>query len=143
MGNEMKSKIVWKLHSNRVFRNQVSFGVGPCDIILRVLSTHLEVKFDPESEVSELSEMKVTCEETFNQLRLAMRTVTKGYRECNYYFAFNCTRSKCESNLHPARIELDSKKLICEKTNRRTGLPQHYDLWIPQFKTFDESEFVL
>ena len=139
MTNEMKSKISWKLHSNRVFRNQVSFGVGPCDIILKVLSTHLEVKFDPESEVSELSEMKVTCEETFNQLRLAMRTVTKGYRECNYYFAFICTRSECEGNLHPARIELDniSKKLKCEKTNRRTGLPQHYDLWIPQF---NESE---
>ena len=140
MTNEMKSKISWKLHSNRVFRNQVSFGVGPCDIILRVLSTHLEVKFDPESEVSELSEMKVTCEETFNQLRQAMRTVTKGYRECNYYFAFNCTRSECEGDLHPAKIELDSKKLKCERTNRRSGLPQHYDLWVLQVK--NESEYI-
>ena len=140
MTNEMKSKISWKLHSNRVFRNQVSFGVGPCDVILEVLSTHLEVNFDPESEVSELSEMKVTCEEAFNQLRQAMRTVTKGYRECNYYFAFNCTRSECEGNVHPAKIELDSKKLKCERINRRTRLPQHYDLWIP---LFDEGELYI
>ena len=134
MTNEMKSHVSWELHSSRVFRNQVSFGVGSCDIILKILPTHLQVCFDPESETTDLSELKVTCEETYTQIQRAMKTVTKGYCECNYYFAFNCTRSECKTRPHPAKIEWDKNKLKCKVTERRGCLPSDHELWMPKKK---------
>ena len=132
MTNEMKSQITWELHSSRVFRNQVSFGVGPCDIILKILPTHLEICFDPESDTTDNSDVQLTCKETFTQLQQAMIIVTKGYRECDYFFAFYCTKPECRARSHPAKIELDLKKVRCRITERRGPLPQNYDLWLPQ-----------
>ena len=133
MTNEMKSQIAWKLHSSRVFRNQVSFGVGPCDIILKVLPTHLEISFDPESDTEDDNDVNLTCTETFIQLQQAMITVTKGYRECEYFFAFYCTKPTCKSHPHPAELELDLKRIRCGITERRGPLPHNHDLWLPQY----------
>ena len=134
MTNEMKSQIYWELYPSRVFRNQVSFGVGPCDIMLTIRPTHLEVKFDPESDIVYESEIKETCEETCIQLQQAMKDVTKGYRECEYFFAFGCTRPECKTYPHPAGIDWITKRLKCKKVDRRSHLPSNYQLWMPQKK---------
>ena len=128
----MKSQTPWKLRTSRVFKNQVSFGVGPCDIVLKISPTHLKVFFDPESGTSDVSKVKVTCEETYKQIPQAMRTVTRGYRECDYYFAFPCTRPECKTHPHPAKIQWDSKTLECRIMERQSELPNCYELWIPQ-----------
>ena len=135
MTNEMKSQISWELYSSRVFRNQVSFSVGPCDIMLIIQPTHLEVRFDPESDAVDNSEVKETCEETFIQIQQAMKDVTKGYHECDYYFTFYCTRPECNKcHPHPAEIDWDKKKLKCKITDRRSRLPSDYEVWIAQEK---------
>ena len=136
MTNEMKSITSWELYPSRVFRNQVSFGVGPCDIMLTICPTHIEVCFDPESDALDESEVKETCEETFIQLQQAMKDVTKGYRECNYFFTFSCTRPECKWYPHPAEMDYCSKKLKCKVTDRRSRLPSDYQLWIPQMKSY-------
>ena len=133
MTNQMKSQVLWELHSTRVFRNQASFGVGPCDIILKILPTHLEIHFDPESETSALNEVEFTCTEAFKQIKEAMKAVTKRYHECKYYFAFNCTVSSCDARPHPAEImsfEDCINKVKCKVTDRRGNLPNKYGLWI-------------
>jgi GTPase SAR1 family protein len=132
MTNEMKSEIAWELHSSRVFRNQVSFGIGPCDIILKILPTHLEISFDPESDIEDYSDVMLTCTEAFTQFQQAMAAITVGYRECDYFFAFYCTKPKCQACPHPAEIELGIKKLRCRITERRGPLPQNYNLWMCQ-----------
>ena len=132
MMNEMKSKTIWKLRSSRVYRNQVSFRVGPCDITIKILPTHLKVYLDPESGTSDKSKVRVTCKETYLQLWQAMKSVTTGYRECDYYFAFPCTRSECKDHPHPAEISLDTKTLECTINDRPSDLPENYELWMPK-----------
>ena len=136
MTNEMKSDISWELYPTRVFRNQVSFGVGPCDIMLTIQPTHLEVSFDPESDAIDESEIKETCEETFIQVQQAMKDVTKGYNECDYFFTFNCTKPECKGRPHPAVMDWGAKKLKCAMTDRRTHLPVDFQLWIHRKKSF-------
>ena len=143
MTNEMQSQISWELCSSRVFRNQVSFGVGPCDIVLTIQPTHLEVSFDPESDAVDESEVKETCEETFIQLQQAMKDVTKGYRECDYFFTFNCTRPECKCRPHPAEMDWATKKLKCKITDRRSRLPGDYQVWMPQKKSYQPQQGML
>ena len=134
MSNEMDSSISWKLRSNRVYRNQVTFNVGPCDITIRISPTHLEVKLDPESVLSDFNEddIRQTCQKTYTQLKEAMMIVTRGYRKCNSYFACYCTLPECRGNPHPAQLELDNKMLDCKIKQRQACLPQNVDMWIPQ-----------
>ena len=129
MDNEMKSSICWTLYQRRVFRNQVSFSVGPADIILKILPTHIEVRFDPESGTTDQNEVNVTCEEAYKQIKRIMSDIVVKLRKCEYYFAFNCTRSECKEHPHPAKIDWDILKLECRVTDRKSHLPDGYKLW--------------
>ena len=128
MNNEMKSQIFGNFYKPKIFKNQVSFNVGSYDIILKVQPTHLEFSFDPESDTDDNERVKETCEEIFKQIQVAMKVVTKGHRECDYYIALYCT--KCTTC--PAEIEWNKKTLKCDGHDGRVPLPKHYELWIPQ-----------
>ena len=117
----------WKLHQRRVSRNQITFSVGPADIILKILPTHIEVCFDPESRTNDQHEVNVTCAEAYEQIK---RVMSVKFHECDYYFAFNCKRPECEERAHPAKINWDILKLECRKTGRESDLPDGYKLWI-------------
>ena len=138
--NEMKSTLYWKLHTNRVFRNQVTFAIDRCgDIIIKFLPTHIEVSFDPESDETKLNE---TCIEAHIQIKQCMETVFKNH---GYYFGFYCTLQKCESQLHPAKINWVSNELNCEVVQRRVGLLESHLLWKVQqgmFKQYFVQFFV-
>ena len=133
MNNELKSSISWKLHQKRVFRNQVSFSVGPADIILKILPTHIEVCFDPASATADQNlsrrEVNITCEEAYKQIRRIMNDVVLKFRDCDYYFAFNCTLPECKERPHPAKIDWDTNKLECRIMDRKSHLPDGYKLW--------------
>ena len=129
INNEMKSSISWKLHQSRVFRDQVTFSVGPADIILKILPTHVEVCFDPESGTADQNEVNVTCEEAYKQIKQVMSDIIVEFHECDYYFAFNCTRFECKEHPHPAKIDWDILKLECRITERKSDLPDGYELW--------------
>jgi GTPase SAR1 family protein len=127
MNNEMKSSISWKLHQKKVFRNQVSFSVGPADIILKILPTHIEICFDPESGTVDQSKVNFTCKEAYKQIKKVMSDIIVKFCECDYYFAFNCTQ--CKEHPHPAKILWDMLQLDCVVTERKGPLPDHYELW--------------
>ena len=131
MTNEMKSRISWELYTSRIFRNQVSFGIGMYgDIILRIFPTHLEMTFDPESGPSDIG---TTCSEAYKQIKLGMKCVTEQYQECEYFFAFYCTN--CINHPHPAKVEWHKNKpskLKCKVIERRSHLPKNYEMWNAQ-----------
>ena len=121
----------WKLRSKKVFKNQVSFSVGSCNIILKILPTHLQISFDPNSAgLSDQTKVKRICQEVYTQFQQAMKTIIKGYRECKYYFAFYCTNSDCKDP-HPAKILWDEEMLQCELQDEQTHLPTDFESWKP------------
>jgi GTPase SAR1 family protein len=132
MDTEPKSSNSWKFNQSGVFRNQVSFSVGMAGITLKILPTHIEVCFDPESEQNLRDhEVKVACEEAYEQIKRVMNDTIVKFRECDYYFAFNCTRSECKEHPHPAKIDWKTTKLQCRITDKviYTHLPDDYQLW--------------
>ena len=137
MTNEMKSGISWNLHTSRIFKNQVSFGVGRGDITVKILPTHLEISFDRESGTTDWSQVEETCGEAYKRIQQAMKTVTEGYSDSgrSYFFTFHCTRPECKSRPHPAEIEWHEKILKCKLTDRQSDLPHLYKVWKGQKKT--------
>ncbi len=130
MNNELKSSISWELNQTRVFRNQVYFSIGAADIILKILPTHIEICLDPDSDQSlSCHEVNITCEEAYKQIKRVMNNIIVKFRECDYYFAFNCTRAECEKHPHPAKIDWDTNTLKCRITGKNSHLPDDYKLW--------------
>ena len=131
MTNEMKSKRHWKLLSDKIFRNQVSFAIETFnDITLRILPTHLEICYDSEED-----EANETCEEAYKQIEEGMRAVTTQYIKCDYFFGFYCMHIECKDHHRPAKIEWHRKepsksKLKCTiEDHRQRGLPKGYEVW--------------
>ena len=146
MNNHMSnSKVLWKLNDSEVSNKQVSFDVGPCDIIMTILSSYLEVKLSKGSrKSSNLKEISRTCTEAFKQLQSAMLSIANVYHDCDvvYDFAFNCTRLECESKPHPVRIKQHTKRLKCKRTDRESHLPQYCDMWLLPEEESQPSMFV-
>ena len=128
MTNEMNSQLNWELLLDKICKNQVTFAIKTLgDIILKIHPTHLEMQFDPQCDPNDLNS---TCSEAFTQIKQGMKAVTN---EQNYFFAFYCTRSECESSLHPAKIEWrgnNPSKLKCQNIQRRGNLPEGYQVWM-------------
>ena len=110
----------------RVFKNQVSFNVGPGYIILKIHPTHLSIQVDPKSVVSDTKRVKLTCQKAYKGIEEAMKTVTKGYRKCEHFFTFYC--AKCKSH-HPAEIDWCYGMLRCKITDDPSPLPSGYQMW--------------
>ena len=132
MTNELKSKLPWELLQNRIFRNQVSFGIKACgDITLKFFPTHLEIFLDSYDDITE-SESSVTCLEAYTQIKESMKFATSQLNKCSYYFGFYCTLDECKAHPHPAEIEwLGSSpfKLKCKITHKRGVLPRGYKIY--------------
>ena len=124
--NEMKSKLQWELHTDKLFRNQITFGIESCgDIILNILPTHIEILFDPESDEAKL---KPTCREAHAQIKQGMDEV---FKPKEYYLGFYCSHEKCKSHPqpHPAEINWKSNELKCAESRRRTTLSDAHYVW--------------
>ena len=133
MTNEMQSVFLWELIPNKVFKSQVSFSIEGCsDIILQNHPTHLQLYLDPEAEICDQDDIQITCREVYKCIDQGIKTVTKGYKQCDYFFAYYCTLSKCKKHLHPAKIiwrDDRPVKLKCKIMNRQYSLPSDYSVW--------------
>ena len=132
MTNELKSKLPWELLPNRIFRNQVSFGIKAfSDITLKILPTHLEIFLDSNDDITE-SESSVTCLEAYTQINKSMKLVTNQLNKCPYFWGFYCTLDECQAHPHPAEIEWlgsSPSKLKCKITHKRGVLPKGYKIY--------------
>ena len=141
--NEMQSEVSWNLRTKRIYKNQVSFEVGPGDITLKQFSTHLDISFDCESGATTYNEIMKTCHEAYKQIKYAMKDVTSRYNKggCRYYFTFYCTREECKRFPHPAEVDWDIKKLRCKQKGRQSDFPHQYEIWTTKSNIFLYGEF--
>ena len=133
MTDEMQSVFPWKLIPDKVFKSQVSFSIEGCgDVILRIYPTHLQLNLDPEAEISDEDDIRMTCRVVYKCIEQGMKAIIKGYKQCDYFFAYYCTLCKCKEHLHPAKIiwrDDHPAKLKCKIMNRQYSLPSDYNVW--------------
>jgi hypothetical protein len=133
MANEMGSCYTWEIDTDKIFRNQVSFHVGPLDmIVLRIAPTYLEIvcipgKFPNRDKKCPLSSV---CSEVRKAVEAGIRQVTSdiNYVNAQYDLTFHC---KCEDD-HPASLKYlgtEPYSLYCSKTNERYPLSPEHELW--------------
>ena len=131
MTNEIKSKLHWELLPNKIFRNQVSFGIKACgDVTLKIFSTHLEICFDSTDDINDAS--SVTYIEAYTQIKESMKIVTSQLNKCHYFWGFYCTLDECQSHPHPAMIEWHDRRpsmLKCKLTHKRGKLPRGSEIY--------------
>ena len=138
MTDEVNPKIRWKLLTDQIFRDQVSFKVGPLDtVILRILSTHLVLIYIPELEFQDRStyctenvclEVKKTIDTGIGNVARSLNFIAS---EVEPSFTFLCPCVECE-NKYPAEMKFHDDRpvyLCCTKTRKNQQLPQGYDKW--------------
>ena len=132
LSNGRKKDIFLCLHKDKVYKNQVTYGIGCGDFTFTILPTHIEVALDPKTRMIPWSgsELKQTCGEAYRQIQLAMKEVTARYnkRDSGYFFAFYCIRNECMTP-HPAEIYWPQDLLICNVKTRRDRIPECYKVW--------------
>ena len=152
MTNEMNSTFQWKLLTDQIFRDQVSFEVGPLDtVLLRILSTHLVLIYIPGPELDFPDRSTISCcvEDVCCDIRQAVDTGIRNIvqalnfipSEVKPSFTFLCSCDECE-NKHPAETKFHRGKpicLCCTKTRKKHKLPQGYDKW---FVTKPQIQFI-
>jgi GTPase SAR1 family protein len=143
MTNEMNSEYNWLLQPDQIFRDQVSFLVGPNLITLCLYPTHFEVVYAPSTKTAEAvrgCSIQDICSEVCQSVKLAIQTVSKDLNlTCNCTTTFYC--SLCKSHI----AELVQHKgipchLLCKETNQVCDFPTGYHYWLeptPQHKPDD------
>ena len=137
MTNEMQSEFEWELMTKQIYRNEVSFQVGPHDTItLRILPTHLEITCAPTSPSTPrtcCTEEQV-CKEVRRSINKGIKAITSAinYVDAQHSFTFYCTLDSCNKHPHPAKaLEQKGKfgSLKCELKNQPVLLPSKYEKW--------------
>jgi hypothetical protein len=134
MANEMKSDYFWTLDNEKIFRNQVSFKVGPLDtVVFKIQSTYLEIVFIPKDFQGRHLKCpkKHICFSIYQAIDAGIKRVTSdiNYVSAQHSFTFPC---ECKGD-HPGKLELlpngEPFCLSCSKTGETYGLPSGYELW--------------
>jgi hypothetical protein len=133
MANEMDSCYTWEIYTDKIFRNQVSFHVGPLDtIVLRIIPTYLEIvcipgKFPNRNKKCPLSKV---CSEVRIAVEAGIKQVTSdiNYVNAQHGLTFRC---ECKGD-HPASLKYLGTEpyiLYCSKTNEQYPLSPEHEFW--------------
>ena len=137
MVNEMESKTSWLLQTDTIYRNEVSFNVGPYDtVILRILPTHFEINCIRDPQFTEHRDWPIenTCSEVLNAVESGIKQILKdfSYVMVQHHLAFPCQADGCTNQGHPASLLYGDgipKGLWCDNTKKRFVLPPNFHLW--------------
>ena len=138
INNEMQSEFEWELVTEKIYRDEVCFQVGPYDTVtLRFLPTHLEITYiesNPNLPRINCPEEDI-CQEVCQSLEKGIKIVTSAinYINAQYSFTFYCTAESCSKELHPAKLKKHRGKLCslkCDKLNNKSfPLPSGFEKW--------------
>ena len=137
IANEMQSSFEWEIITERIYRDEVNFQVGPYDIItVKFLPTHLEITLmasNPDLPRQHCSEKEV-CQEVHQSVEKGIIAVTSSinYINAQHSFTFYCTSESCRNNSHPAKLNRIKEKicsLSCDKQKSCFPLPSGYEKW--------------
>ena len=96
MANEIESCYTWEIYTDKIFRNQVSFHVGPLDtIVLRITPTYLEIVCIPGKLPNRNKKCPLTeiCTEVRKAVEAGIKQVTS---DINYVKAQHGLTFRCE-----------------------------------------------
>ena len=133
MANEMASRFSWDLCHEEIFRNQVSFRVGPVDtVVLKIYSTCLKIKFiqgklKPANRRCAVGEV---CSEVCKAIESGICQVTSdiNYINAQHFFTFHCG---CGGD-HPGVLEIVDgipHNLSCRIKDKIFPLPKGHEVW--------------
>ena len=144
-----KSHFQWVLQRDRIFRDQISFSVGPYDAVtIRVYPKFLEITCDPASSESTHNRRfhpDTTCGEVRRYIERGICEVTSALhytRDAAHYLAFYCPgdhRGPDPREPHPAEINFhvgEPCTLRCELAEGRTfRLPPGHERWFTEVRS--------
>ena len=144
MTNEMKSCLTWKFSCDKIFRNQVSFFVGPLrdNVILKIAATYLTLICIPNYTDREKLSFDKLCSEILAAVNTGIKQVTldMNYIDVQHSLTFLCG---CKSD-HPGQVEFieGAPILFCTKSNpwKQTELPLGHRLWSLKMMTYSQSQ---
>ena len=134
MANEMQSCYTWDIFTEKIYRNQVSFHVGPLDtIVIKITPTYLEIVCIPNRKGRNHEQecpLSNVCSEVRKAVEAGIRQVTS---DINYVNAQHSLTFRCEcKGDHPASLKYLGTRpyiLYCNKTNEQYDLSPEYNLW--------------
>ena len=134
MANEMESCYAWEVYPDKIYRNQVSFLVGPLDtIVIKITPTYLEIVCIPNMKVRNREQdcpLGKVCSEVREAVEAGIRQVTS---DINYVNAQHSLTFRCEcKGDHPGVLRYLGTRpyvLSCSKTNERYPLSPEHELW--------------
>ena len=137
MTNEMKSSTEWVLLTNKIFRDQISFGVGAYDtIVIKIFPTHFEINCIPDEQFMDdrTTPIEETCDEVLKAINVAIPQILKdlSYIKGQHMVTFQCQAPNCKHK-HKTRVFMDksgcSGTLFCQITKKRFRLPANSYYW--------------
>ena len=134
-----QSVLEWKLLTDCIFRDQITFEVGPLDtVVLKILSDRLIVSCVPNSSEGRLRRkccIETICIEVRKAVEAGIKQVAVDIdfidSEVEHSLTFLCPCDKCLCR-YPAEMKhLDGKPfcLRCTKTRVCLELPKGYEKW--------------
>ena len=144
-----KSDFQWRLQRDRIFRDQISFLVGPYDTVtITVQPKFLEITCTPtpsESTRNRHFPPATTCGEVRRYIESGIREVTSALhytRDAAHYLAFYCPgdhRGSDPREPHPAEINFHGEvpcTLGCDLAEERTfRLPPGHERWFTEVRS--------
>lgn len=131
MTNEMQSEFIWELQPDQIFRDKVSFLVGPNHFTLNCFSTHFEVTCAPNPEsTAAINSIQDTCHEVCWSIQKAVKVVcAKMNFTCSCEPTFYC--SLCKSHIAKAVQNKGSPcALWCDARRKVCDFPVGYNNWL-------------
>ena len=143
IADEAQSRYTWQLCHKKIFRNQVSFKVGPHETMtLKIFSTHLEIILIPNRTFPFIRGDKVplenVCDEIRRVLEHGIRKVTAdiNYVDAQHALTFSCECKNCKGS-YPGKLVIIDDAPYCiscgrdedEGEERQFPLPKKYELW--------------
>ena len=144
IANEMSAVHSWKLCHEQIFKNQISFRVGPSvTAVLHIYPTHFLVTVLPRAFKSSDSRcpLEVICSEIREAIDTGIRQLLMdiNYVNVQHYLTFPC---KCKGD-HPGTPEFEGDTLInlyCSRIKQVFSLPRGHELWhISALSTLDRK----
>ena len=139
MTNEMESSTEWVLLTDEIYRDQISFGVGPYDtIVIKIFPTHFEINCIPDLQFTDnrTSPIEETCDEVLKAINVGIPQMLKdlNYIKGQHMLTFQCTCTSPNCKLkHKTQLLMDksgcSCTLFCQITKKRLRLPENSYYW--------------
>ena len=142
-----KGDFQWRLQTDRIFKDQISFSVGSYDTISIAVKPKFFQITCHSSASSELSQnrqfpLAKTCRMVRHCIETGIREVTSALHyvsNATHYLAFYCTGVHQGPDSHPAEISFNANKLCtlwCELAEGEPfKLPPGYEQWFTEVLT--------